>query len=314
MKATNAHPNQKNLYLKTFLQATRPRTFPLAMASIVCGNALAYTQLKHYNLTHWGIFLLTLWVALSLQILSNLANDYGDGVKGTDLHRDTDSPVRMTIQGYIDAKKFRTLIFIWAWMTFFSGVLLIYLGFDNLKDFLTFLAFGILAIIAAMAYTMGKRPYGYHAMGEISVIIFFGWLGVLGSSYLQTHQFTLNGLFPATACGLLSAAVLYVNNMRDLDGDKMSGKTTIAVLLGRQHMLKGYYLILALAILLYLTYGIQNAIGSLLWIIWLPILIKHIHFLKTHYHNSKQIGSQLKIIVQSTLIINLLFAIGIILL
>lgn len=314
---------------KALLQATRPRTFPLAIASIICGNGLALSQLassSSINGHNILVFALTLWVALALQILSNLANDYGDGVKGTDSFRDTNSPERMTAQGLLQPNQFKRLIFGWALITFISGVVLIAIGFDNLRDFLVFLSFGIVAIIAAMAYTMGKRPYGYRAMGEVAVLIFFGWLAVLGSAYLQTGQFQLSHLLPATGCGGLAACVLFVNNMRDIYSDKQAGKITLAVLLGSKMMRVGYTLLLALSILCYLLYGVVYNLFSLLWVLALPLIVKHLAVIYSakpieasdfsmgrdnSVVDTVLIGSQLKVIVKLTLIINLLFVLGI---
>ena len=300
-----------------FIQATRPRTFMLAVASIICGNALAYHQLAGFNAHHWGIFLLSLWVALALQILSNLANDYGDGIKGTDNFRASDSPQRLTAQGQLDPKRLKRWIIIWAWLTFFSGVGLIYWAFDSISDLLLFLGFGIIAIFSAMAYTMGKRPYGYRAMGEVAVLIFFGWLAVLGSCYLQTQRFTiptdLPQLLPATGCGLLASCVLYLNNMRDIDSDKQAGKITLAVLLGKSRMKKGYFILLATALLCYLLASLYYPITSLIWLLASPFIIHHINTLTQPTTQATQhIGKQLPTIVIITLIINLLFASGII--
>lgn len=315
---------------KALLQATRPRTFPLAIASIICGNGLALsklassTSISGHNLV---VFALTLWVALALQILSNLANDYGDGVKGTDNFRDANSPERMTAQGLLQPSQFKRLIFGWALTTFVSGVALIAIGFDNLRDFLVFLGFGILAIIAAMAYTMGKRPYGYRAMGEVAVLIFFGWLAVLGSAYLQTGEFQSSYLLPATGCGGLAACVLFVNNMRDIYSDKQAGKITLAVLLGSKRMRVGYALLMLLSILCYLLYAVIYNSYSLLWLLALPLIVKHLAVIYSakpvdntpgfsmgsdnNRVDTVLIGSQLKVIVKLTLIINLLFVLGI---
>lgn len=315
---------------QALLQATRPRTFPLAIASIICGNGLALSQLAEsssINGRNIVVFALTLWVALALQILSNLANDYGDGIKGTDSFRDANSPERMTAQGLLQPNQFKRLIFGWALITFVSGVALITIGFDNLRDFLIFLGFGIVAIIAAMAYTMGKRPYGYRAMGEVAVLIFFGWLAVLGSIYLQTGQILLNHLLPATGCGGLAACVLFVNNMRDIYSDKQAGKITLAVLLGPKRMRLGYTLLIALSLLCYLLYGVIYNFYSLLWVLALLLIVKHLAIINSvgpvgasssntekainNKLNTVLIGSELKSIVQLTLIINLLFVLGI---
>lgn len=305
---------------KALLQATRPRTFPLAIASIICGNGLALSQLassSSINGHNILVFALTLWVALALQILSNLANDYGDGVKGTDSFRDANSPERMTAQGLLQPNQFKRLIFGWALITFISGVVLIAIGFDNLRDFLVFLSFGVVAIIAAMAYTMGKRPYGYRAMGELAVLIFFGWLAVLGSAYLQTGQFQLSHLLPATGCGGLAACVLFVNNMRDIYSDKQASKITLAVLLGDRQMQTGYYLLITLSLLCYVAYALIYNPYSGLWLFTLPLILKHLSTIKSSKQGGHDrqvdtllIGTQLKVIVLICLAVNVLFAVG----
>lgn len=312
--------NQSLLVSKVFLQATRPRTFPLAIASIVCGNGLALSQLASSSTISGHnilVLVLTLWVALALQILSNLANDYGDGIKGTDDLREATSPERMMAQGVLAPEQFKRLIFGWALLTFFSGVLLIAIGFDNLSDFFVFLAFGIIAILAAMAYTMGKRPYGYRAMGEVAVLIFFGWLAVLGSIYLQTNSFQLSHLLPATGCGSLAACVLYINNMRDLYSDKQAGKITLAVLLGERRMQTGYYFLITLSLLCYVAYALIYNPYSGLWLFTLPLIFKHLSTVKTSKQgghgrraNTLLIGTQLKVIVMTCLVVNVLFATG----
>ncbi|PIE47859.1 MAG: 1,4-dihydroxy-2-naphthoate octaprenyltransferase [Gammaproteobacteria bacterium] len=307
---SNGKNKHKNALFAVLWKATRPRTFPLAAASIICGNGLAYNSLNGFELSNWCIFLLTLWVALCLQILSNLANDYGDGVSGADNLRNAQSPERFTVTGQINANDLKKVIYYWAVFTFVCGVLLIYLGLDTLKEFLVFLSLGVLAIIAACAYTMGKRPYGYRALGEASVLVFFGWLGVLGSCYLQLHYLEKIMILAATGCGLLAAAVLYVNNMRDVDADKLAKKTTIAVLIGKQKMVLGYYVIILLAVLCYFAYAMLNSIGSLLWLLTLPFILKHLAFVGNNRNNPQQLGTQLKTVVMTTLAVNLLFVVG----
>ncbi|MCY3403097.1 1,4-dihydroxy-2-naphthoate octaprenyltransferase, partial [Acinetobacter pittii] len=151
-------------YLQAFWQATRPRTYPLAVAGIIVANALAYSRIGSFETKNWQIFLLSLWVALGLQILSNLANDYGDGIRGTDAHRLD----RQTAQGTINPKTLKKLIISWALFIFGCGIGLLWLSFNSVTDFFTFLGLGIIAIIAAVTYTMGKNPYGYNAKGEIA--------------------------------------------------------------------------------------------------------------------------------------------------
>lgn len=312
--------------IKAFIQATRPRTFPLAIASIICGNGLALSQLAettHITWHNWLVLLLTLWVALALQILSNLANDYGDGIKGTDALRDKNSPERMLARGQLQPDQFKRLIYLWVLLTFCSGVALIAISFDNLQDFFIFLGLGIIAIIAAIAYTMGKRPYGYRAMGEGAVLIFFGWLAVLGSIYLQTHQFNIAHLIVATGCGGLAACVLFVNNMRDIYSDKQAGKITLAVLLGDSRMQSAYGFLFMESYLCYLLYAINFNWYTLSVLLVYPLAYKHIHTIyrtrlknlsdnhQTIHVNTVLIGKQLKAIVMITLITNLLFVAGI---
>lgn len=311
--------------VKAFIQATRPRTFPLSVASIVCGSGLALSQLASttgITWHNWLVLFLTIWVALALQILSNLANDYGDGVKGTDAMRDDSSPERMLARGQLQPDQFKRLIYIWAFLTFWSGVALIAIGFDNLHDFLIFLGLGVVAIIAAMGYTMGKRPYGYRAMGEVAVLIFFGWLGVLGSVYLQTQQLNLSHLVPATGCGGLAACVLYVNNMRDVYSDKQADKVTLAVLLGDKKMTQGYFFLLQFSMMCYLTYAAQFNLYALIIILLLPKLIRHSNVIyksvaldnegEVKYVDVIKIGGELKNIVMICLGVNVLFVCGLI--
>lgn len=300
--------------IKHWIQLARPRTFPLAVASIICGTSMAYAQLERFTVKQWGIFALTLFVALNLQILSNMANDYGDGTKGTDTHRDATSPQRLTAHGHISITSLKRAIIIWALFTFGCGMGLLWLGFDDLTDFLWFLAFGISAIIAAMAYTMGKRPYGYRAMGEVAVLIFFGWMGVLGSTYLQLHYLHLSMILPATGCGLLAAAALYVNNMRDRPSDQQAGKITLAVLLGLERMYHGYVALVTIAIACHVLYALmQQRLTAWLWLLAMPWVIRHIQAIKASKHKPNRhlaIGQELKPIIFITLMINLLFAIS----
>lgn len=290
-----------------FLQATRPRTYPLALVGILVGNALAYQQLNAFNLHHWQVFALSLWVALSLQILSNLANDYGDGVKGTDSHRSD----RQTAQGKINAHLLKKIVISWALFTFCCGVVLLWLSFDNLKEFLTFLAFGILAIISAITYTMGKNPYGYNARGEIAVFIFFGLLNVCGSLYLQTQYIYTLDILVAIAIGLLCTCVLMINNFRDIQEDQLSGKNTLAVVLGKQKAYQLYQSLMFLTYTILTTYGLIKANIKLIALIILIFPIyRHLKALYSYTNNqitAQQLIPQLKNIIIITLLTSIIF-------
>ena len=179
----------------------RPRTLPLALAAVCCGNALAW----HSSPTSWrgSVFLLSLLTALALQIVSNIANDYGDGIRGTDRHRAPDAPERLTASGQIPLPYIRRLLAASVLAALLLGSTLIALSLRHPQQWLAFLLLGSLALAAALTYTLGRHAYGYHGLGEISVFLFFGLLGVQGSAYLQQGSCPPEGWLPAAGCGLL---------------------------------------------------------------------------------------------------------------
>ena len=209
----------------------RPRTLPLAIAAVCCGNAIAW----HGSPASWrgSVFLLSLLTALALQIVSNIANDYGDGIRGTDRHRAPDAPQRLTASGQISLPHIRRLLATSVLAVLLLGSTLIALSLHHPQQWLAFLLLGSLALIAALTYTLGRHAYGHRGLGEISVFLFFGLLGVQGSAYLQQGSCPPEGWLPAAGCGLLAAAVLHINNMRDIESDRQSGKTTPATRLRR---------------------------------------------------------------------------------
>ena len=166
-----------------------------------------------------------------LQILSNLANDYGDAVKGSD-KPDRIGPLRGMQKGVITPQQMKRALIVTVALICLFGLALLCAAWQSVGDFIGFLALGGLSIVAAITYTVGTRPYGYIGLGDISVLVFFGWLSVLGSWYLQAHNVEAAIFLPATACGLLATAVLNINNLRDIDSDRQNGKNTLAVRLG----------------------------------------------------------------------------------
>ncbi|WP_372880841.1 1,4-dihydroxy-2-naphthoate octaprenyltransferase [Psychromonas sp.] len=217
--------------VSVWLSALRLRTLPLAAASIILGAGLA-TRAQIFDLLIFGLSLST---ALLLQILSNLANDYGDAISGAD-NAQRVGPLRAMQTGTITPGSMKVAIILATLLVLISGISLLVAALgDNLTSWLVFLLLGLLAIIAAITYTMGKLPYGYKALGDLAVFLFFGFLGVLGSYYLYGLSFSWTLLLPATCVGLLSSAVLNINNMRDVYTDKESQKTTLAVLWGRKN-------------------------------------------------------------------------------
>jgi 1,4-dihydroxy-2-naphthoate octaprenyltransferase len=188
-----------------------------------------------------NVFVLALVTTLFLQILSNLANDYGDFVKGTD-NVERVGPDRTMQSGLINKDEMIKAMWVVALLCSVFGVWLIYegtLGLALTKGLL-FAILGLTAMGAAVKYTMGKNPYGYAGLGDVFVFLFFGWIGVVGSYFLHTHSFRWELLLPASAIGLFTTAVLNINNMRDHEADAKSGKNTLVVRIGLEKA-KGYH-------------------------------------------------------------------------
>ncbi|WP_298942860.1 1,4-dihydroxy-2-naphthoate octaprenyltransferase [uncultured Psychromonas sp.] len=300
--------------LQVWIQACRLRTLPLAAASIIVAGGLAQ-QHQVFNL---GIFLLSLLTALLLQILSNLANDYGDALTGADDQRV--GPERAMQTGLITAGAMKKAIIIVTVACLISGLSLLNLSFaDDLHHWLIFLGLGVAAITAAITYTMGKLPYGYRAMGDIAVFMFFGLLGVLGSFYLQALSLSASILLPAFSVGLLSAAVLNVNNMRDFYSDKVANKITLVVLLGRKKAFI-YHLLLIFTAMLCSAIYIYNLPGSQFWqylflLIASPLIkscIELTEAINKDEHSGDVFNEQLKNTAISTFVFSVLFAIALI--
>lgn len=240
--------------VSVWISALRLRTLPLAASSIILSAGLAL-QAQLFNAL---IFSLALVTALLLQILSNLANDYGDAASGAD-NAARVGPLRAMQTGLISQAGMKKAIILITALCFITGLslLLVALGSD-FKSWLLFLLFGLLAITAAISYTMGKLPYGYYALGDLAVFIFFGLLGVAGSYYLYALTFSYWLLLPACSVGALSVAVLNINNMRDMYSDKAANKTTLVVLWGRKAAFIYHIVLIFLAPLLACLYLISN--------------------------------------------------------
>ncbi|MCS2147083.1 1,4-dihydroxy-2-naphthoate polyprenyltransferase [Scandinavium manionii] len=294
---------------QAWLESLRPKTLPLAFAAIVVGTALAWWQ-GHFNPL---VALLALITAGLLQILSNLANDYGDAVKGSD-KPDRIGPLRGMQKGVITQEQMKRALMVTVGLICLSGIALLMASYQTMEDFIGFMVLGGVSIIAAITYTVGTRPYGYIGLGDISVLIFFGWLSVMGSWYLQAHTLEAVTFLPATACGLLATAVLNINNLRDIDSDRENGKNTLAVRLGpvnarRYHtgLLMGALLCLALFNLMAL-----HSPWGWLFILAAPLLIKQARFVYTH-RSPADMPPMLERTVKGALLTNLLFVVGIVL-
>ena len=289
---------------KSWISAARLRTLPLSVSGIIVGSSLAMNHLFWQS----SIFWLAILTTIGFQVLSNFANDYGDGIKGADDNREGEQ--RMVSSGMISPKQMKTGILITAIFSMISAIVLIYYAFGA-EDFLHSLLFfmlGIASVIAALKYTIGKNAYGYSGLGDVFVFLFFGLLSVLGSYYLLDHQMVWDLLLPASTIGFLSMAVLNLNNMRDIENDAKNNKNTLVVSLGSSKAKIYHYVLICLAVLLTLLYSIINdhSIRQLIYVIaFLPLIIN----LVTVYKNKepKLLDSELKKVALSTFSFALLF-------
>ena len=249
--------------LKNWIKASRPRTVLLSFSGVLLGGFLAFDQLRSLSPSKGRPILVILFAALTavlLQILSNLANDYGDFKKGTDSAKRV-GPQREMQSGAITEKEMKRGLAVTASLCLISGALLIFV-FAGLtwKELAVFAALGIGAMLAALLYTLGKRPYGYRGLGDLFCFLFFGWAAVAGTFYLVTKNLDFSVLLPASAMGFLSNAVLNINNMRDYENDKASGKNSLVVKLGLKKAFVYHCLLIGLAFVCLMVYLVfQNA-------------------------------------------------------
>jgi 1,4-dihydroxy-2-naphthoate octaprenyltransferase len=297
--------------VSTWMEAARLRTLPLALSSIITGSALA----RFDGAFHWRVFILALLTAVFLQILSNLANDYGDAAKGTD-NTGRIGPLRAVQSGAITLAQMRKGIVFTALGAVFTGTWLIGEGLVGLPliDYIVFVLLGLISVAAALTYTLGKKPYGYRGLGDIAVFLFFGLVGVLGTYFLHRHELSGKVVLMAIVIGLFSMGVLNLNNMRDMKNDRRCGKITIAVKLGMARA-KAYHSFLIISGLLGATvFTVSNlkSAGQLAIFLIFPVFIHDINVVsKTKDH--RKLDPLLKKLSLSTFIFSVLFGIGLVL-
>ncbi len=252
--------------VKYWIHAFRLRTLPLALSSIAMGAFLA----AFFGGFRLDVSLLAALTTIFLQILSNLANDYGDAQKGTD-NNERIGPERTVSSGKISFSAMRSAMWILVGLSLISGIVLISYGTHgmDLRFGLMFFVLGISAIAAAILYTVGKKAYGYSGLGDLFVFLFFGLLAVLGTFFLNTQILRWDIFLPAASLGFLSTGVLNLNNIRDIENDKKSGKITIAVRLGKKDAKNYHLLLISIALLFALIFNLLNFRNwiSLLWLI-----------------------------------------------
>ncbi|XHN43855.1 1,4-dihydroxy-2-naphthoate octaprenyltransferase [Lonepinella sp. MS14434] len=260
--------------MKAWFDTIRPKTLPLAVAIILTGSALA----QWHGTLNWSVTLLCLLTATLLQIVSNFANDYGDYQKGSDT-AERIGPLRGIQQGQMTATQLRNGLMAVCVASFISGASLIALAYETTQDLIAFAILGVLAILAAITYTVGKKPYGYLGLGDISVFLFFGLLAVCGTYYLQAHSLDWSIFLPAAACGFLSTAVLNINNLRDIEQDRKAGKNTLIVRIGAENGRIYHCILLSSAVLCYAIFAIVHKPLLLMIIAIIAVLLaKHARF------------------------------------
>ena len=296
--------------MKKWIAAFRLKTLPLALSNTIMGSALAAGN----NKFSWTVFGLAALTTILLQIMSNMANDYGDFVNGKDT-AERIGPKRMVQSGEISAKSMLRGIIIIGILTAFSGLALILVstaGID-ITNILIFGTLGIGAIVAAIKYTVGKNPYGYRGLGDIFVFIFFGLVGVIGTYFLHTQSFSWDLLLPASAMGFLSTGVLNMNNLRDYEADKNANKNTIVVAMGPQKAKLYHLFLVGGAVLLAVIYTIINYNSPWQWLFLLsfPVLLLNLKTVFT-YKNSIELYPELGKLAMGTLLFAISFGVGLI--
>jgi 1,4-dihydroxy-2-naphthoate octaprenyltransferase len=292
---------------QAWLSSLRLRTLPLALSSIGMGSILA----MNYRLFQLKIFMLTAATAIFLQILSNLANDYGDAIHGADSPERV-GPKRGLQNGLITLPQLRNAIILFVLLALISGCWLLHETTQG-YTFVLFLLLGLLCIAAAIKYTAGKKPYGYAGLGDIAVFLFFGMVGVLGTFYLYTHGFRAEVLLPACTMGLLSTGVLNINNMRDINSDSAAGKKTMVVRMGLDAARKyhTFLILFAFAFISIFTAIHYTSRYQFLYLITMPIFFIHIKGIRKE--EPANMDKYLKQLSLTTLLLVITFGVGILL-
>ena len=293
----------------SWVNAARLRTLPLSISGILVGTVLAAAQ-GYFNI---AVFSLALGTTLGFQILSNFANDYGDGMKGTD-NENRVGPARALQSGLISPKGMKQGIVATAAATLFLAILLIYTAFgsENFYFAILFFILGLAAITAAIKYTVGSSAYGYRGLGDLFVFIFFGLVAVYGSYFLYTQQLNWTILLPACSIGFLSAGVLNLNNMRDRLSDESAGKNTLVVKMGDKKAKNYHYALIIGAILCLIVFSVLTAgdLNDFIYVLGFIPLLLHLKRVVLN-EDPTLLDPELKILALTTFFISVLFGLGI---
>ena len=301
--------------LKNYIKAARLRTLPLSISGIIVGSKLGFDNVMYADSTitllETPIFWLAILTTIGFQVLSNFANDYGDGVKGADDNREGEA--RMVSSGAISPKQMKTAMIVTGIVTLFIALLLIYVAFgkENFLYSVTFFVLGIVSIVAAIKYTVGKSAYGYSGFGDVFVFIFFGLLAVVGTYFLYTKQLNFIIFLPAITIGLLSTAVLNLNNMRDINNDAKVGKNTLVVKIGSQKAKIYHYILIIGALITTLVYTLlqyKSPIQFIFLIAFIPLFLNIVTVAKNKIQS--ELDSELKKVALSTFLYAILFGLS----
>jgi len=295
---------------KAWFRAFRLRTLPLSMSSVLLGSLMALYR-GAFDLT---ILLGALLTTLFLQILSNLANDYGDFVNGVD-NSGRLGPERSVQSGIIKASEMKFAIVLFTALSFASGVWLLLEALNNVNFGIIgiFFILGLLAIGAAIKYTVGKNPYGYQGLGDLAVFVFFGLTGVAGTFYLHTAELSWVDVLPAVSVGFLATGVLNLNNMRDHDNDRDSGKRSLVVLMGIKRARIYHVILLISALACALAYTALNFSSGyqLLYLVTVPLLVQNGRVVLMT-NRASDLDKELKKLALTTLLFSITFGLGLI--
>ena len=304
--------------VKSFIKAARLRTLPLSVSGVIVGSIFGNEWLQNKaaindssSILVSSIFWLAILTTIGFQVLSNFANDYGDGIKGSDKNRTGEA--RMVSSGAITPKQMKSAMIITTIITLIIALVLIYVAFGsaNFGYSILFFGLGIASIAAAIKYTVGNSAYGYSGFGDVFVFIFFGLLSVVGSYFLYTKYINFEIFLPAISIGMLSTAVLNLNNLRDQTEDKKNNKKTLVVKLGKEKAKKYHYFLILGALVVALIYVFLD-FTSVYQLVFLVAFIPLIKNMKTVAQNiiPAELDSELKKVALSTFLFAILFGIG----
>lgn len=295
---------------KSWVGAMRLRTLPLSLSGIILGAGVAY----HNGFWDTTIFVLAISTTILFQVLSNFANDLGDSAKGTD-NSERIGPMRSVQSGVISQSEMKFAVIVVAVLSLISAAALIFVGVKGMPEQILWFYIGlaILCIVAAITYTVGKKAYGYHGMGDIMVFIFFGLVSVLGVYSLFAKSFLMENVSLGIFVGLLSTAVLNLNNMRDYKNDAASNKKTIVVKMGPNNA-KFYHALLILIAILSLTIFLNSFKKPELFFTMVPAILLIIHLRKVMKTTQvKDFDPELKKVALTTFLISICVVVGLIL-